>query len=208
MSTRLCQECSQWVWSRDDRCPECMDILVDVPDSAEVTQRARSAIGRVLGRIGHVRIRRRRLPNDGVLYETTNGLFFLPYQTVTATRLVEESTGSPLWSVAAILWSPLMFLIPFVRSRQLREKQVEENEPVRLSGDDLQRLPELLGQMPGAFFVPLRSLQSIDRKGHRWVLHRMAGTPLTFAPLAGEAFGLRMRALLETDAWCSVAGWA
>jgi hypothetical protein len=185
-----------------------MDMLVDVPDSDEVTQRARSAVGQVIGRIGHVRVRRRRLPNDGVLYETSNGLFFLPYQTVLATRLVEESGGSPLWSVAALLWSPLVFVLPFVRSKQLREKQVQETEPVRLTGDELQRLPELLGQMPGAFFVALRDLRSVDRKGNRWVLRRMSGTALTLAPLAGDAFGQRMRDLLDSDAWCVVAGWA
>ena len=107
-------------------------MLVDTPDSDEVTQRARSAIGQVVGRIGHV----------------------------------------------------------------------------RLTGDELQRLPELLGQMPGAFFVALRDLRSVDRKGNRWVLRRMSGTALTLAPLAGDAFGQRMRDLLASDAWCVVAGWA
>ncbi len=183
-------------------------MLVDVPDSDEVTQRARSAIGQVIGRIGHVRVQRHRLPNDGVLYETSNGLFFLPYQTVVATRLVEESGGSPLWSVAALLWAPLVFVLPFVRSRQLREKQVQEDEPVRLTGDELQRLPELLGQMPGAFFVALRDLRSVDRKGNRWVLRRMSRTALTLTPLAGDAFSQRMQDLLASDAWCAIAVWA
>ena len=141
MSALLCQECTQWVWSRDDRCPNCTDTLVEQPDTIEVAERARGTVGHVVGRIGHVRVRRRRLPNDGVLYETSNGLFFLPYQTVTATRLVEESGGSPLWSIAAVLWSPLLFILPFVRSRELREREVEEQEPVRLAGDDLQRSP-------------------------------------------------------------------
>lgn len=208
MSVRLCQECSQWVWSRDGRCPDCMDVVVDQPDSREVAERARSAVGHVVGRIGHVRVQRRRLPNDGVLYETNNGLFFLPYQTVTATRLVEETGGSALWSIAAVLWSPLLFILPFVRSRELREREVEEQEPIRLAGDDLQRLPELLGQMPGAFFVALRDLQSVDSKGRRWILKRLAGADLTLVPLAGETFSHRMIELLETDAWRGVAGWA
>jgi len=36
----------------------------------------------------------------------------------------------------------------------------------------------------------------------------MSGTALTLAPLAGDAFGQRMRDLLDSDAWCVVAGWA
>lgn len=205
MTIQLCQECCQWVWSRTDRCPECQDALDRTADPDEIAQRIRPIIGDVVQRIGHVRIPRKRLPHDGVLYQTTNGLFFLPYQTVTATRMVEVSAGSPMWTIAALLWAPLMFVLPFIKGKRITEKQFQESEPVRLEEKDLHLLPDLLPRLPGAFFAPMRDMLSIRRKRNGWKVARMNRTSMYLEPLAGAAFGLRMEDLLQSDLWSSLA---
>lgn len=199
MSIRLCQECCQWVSTRDDRCPECHDALPETVNPKELDSQFRSLVGDVRRRIEHVRIKRRHLPTGGVLYETANGLFFLPYRRVTKRRLVEQTASSPMWTVASLLWAPLMFLSPFLKQRELREKDIVENEPIRLGKEDLQLLSDFLSRVPGTFFIPIRHIQSIRRKRRNWwVIERFVGTSISIQPIAGNTFGNDIQQFIDT----------
>ncbi|MFP6764200.1 MAG: hypothetical protein VB858_11290 [Planctomycetaceae bacterium] len=208
MSVRLCHACSQWVWTKNERCPGCANTVYEHLDPVVYASQIRPAIGDVLGKIGFVKIRHQHLPTDGTLYETQNGLFFLPHRGVQVTRFVEEHSSNPVATVAAILFAPLIFLLPFLRKRQLRETTVEKIEPVRLRGDDIQLLPELLPRMPGAFFVGLPDIQQIQFKKRRWTICRFSSADIVLEPISTEAFEARMKSILDSDSWQSVTGWS
>jgi hypothetical protein len=207
MTVRLCQACCQWVWTKNERCPGCDDAVADEIGPVEFARQIRPTIGDVLGKIGHVRVNRKRLPADGILYETQNGLFFLPHRNVTVTRLVEENSSSPFWTIAGILWSPLLFLLPFLRKQKLRETHIEESQPVRLSGENLQLLPELLPRMPGALFIAVRDIQRVRSKRNRWIIRQCDGGEIRLDPLAGEMFRVRMVEVLKSHSWRTVTDW-
>jgi hypothetical protein len=204
MSIRLCQECYQWFWSHEERCPQCQDPWLETINQESLADRLRPSVGNVYGRIGHVTITQKRLPSEGLLYETEFGLFFLPHRNVTVTRLVEEGKASPLWLLATMLWAPLMFVMPFIRAKRLTEKDVKENHPLRLHGDNLQRLPDLLGRMPGSIFIAARDVVSVKIKRKRWNIHRMSGGKLSIEPISIDAFGQRMEQIMDTDQWRSI----
>ncbi len=149
-------------------------------------------------------MRRKHFPPDGMLYQTTNGLFFLPYRKVTAKRMVEQSSHSFLWTIASLLWSPLMFVIPFMRSRSVQEVEVEEAEPIRLETDQLQYLADLLVRTPGAFFTAARDVASMKCKRDRWIVGCHDGRDVILEPLIPGTFRKRMEDLLETDAWIGI----
>mgnify|MGYP003663129746 FL=1 len=198
MSNRLCQECCQWVFTRDDRCPDCQDALPETINPEDLDGRFRNVVGHVQGRMGHVRIARRKLPSDGVFYETENGLFFLPYRSVTKRRLVEQSAASPWWTVASVLWSPLMFVSPFLKRRELQEKDFVENEAIRLGKDDLHLLPDFLSRVTGAFFLPTRDIRAITENRGHWVVDRSLGPKITIHPIADSLFAQAMLQFVKT----------
>jgi hypothetical protein len=169
-----------------------------------LAQRLRPLVGIIHGRIGHVEIKQKRLPSEGLLYETDLGLFFLPHRNVTVTRLVEEGRSSPLWHLATMIWAPLMFVLPFIRAKKLTEKDVQENHPLRLHGDNLQRLPDLLGRMPGSIYIATRDISSVKLRRKRWHIQRMSGGTLVIEPISFESFNHRMQDLTETDQWRSI----
>lgn len=198
MSIRLCQDCCQWVSTRNGRCPDCQDALPETVNQDESDRIIRSAVGAVRGSMGHVRVPRRKLPTDGVLYETANGLFFLPYKNVIRRRMVEQSAASPLWTVASVLWAPLMFIAPFLRRREILEKDVVESEPIRLGEKDLQLLPDFLTRIPGAFFVSLRDVRTIKQKRNQWIIERSNRSPVTIQPVSDRPFAQEMQQFLDT----------
>ena len=197
MSIRLCQECCQWVLARGGLCPDCQDVLPETVHPEDTDARFRSIVGEVRACMGHVRLPRRKLPVDGVLYETANGLFFLPDRPVTRRRLVEQSASSPMWAVASVLWSPLMFLSPFLNRRELREQDVIEHEPVRLGQPDLQLLPDFLSRVAGAFFIPVRNIRAIRQKRHQWIVERLTGPAVRFQPAGDDSFDRLMQQFLD-----------
>jgi len=176
------------------------------PDAFAV--QIRPVMGEVTGKIGFVHIRHRHLPADGTLFETRNGLAFLPHRGVQVTRFVEEHTSHPLATVAALLFGPLIFVLPFLKTKKLRETQVEKSQPVRLTGDDLQLVPELLPRMPGAFFVGIQDIHQIRSRRRRWTISRISGANITLDPVAHDAFETRMQNILDLDSWQSVTGWS
>ncbi len=181
-------------------------MLEDAIQLDDFANRMRPLIGRVHRSLGHVKLQRRHFPNDGVLYETEHGLFFLPHRVVQAARLVEEQAASPLWRVAAALWAPLWLVLPFVKTKRVKTKLVEEAEPIRLHGDDLQRLSELLPRLPGSFFVAAKDIATVRTKRRIWVIERFTGSKLTIDPLTTDVFGERMEQLRNKDHWRMAMG--
>lgn len=183
MSLLLCHQCYSWVEPSDARCPQCCEVVdSDSPDPT--IDMLGAEIGSAVGRIGEVRIRRRLLPEFGTLYATTNGLFFLPHETVREVRLVEtpETGSSLLWTLASLAFTPLVFVLPFVRSKRLRPTEVAVRQPVFVAPGERRRLPELLMENPGVFFVPKRSIYRIRRRRGTWRVERRQGPPLKFMP--------------------------
>lgn len=184
--------------TRDGRCPDCQEALPATVSPEETDTRFRSLVGDGRRRIGHIRILRRSLPTDGFLYETSNGLFFLPDRSLIRRRLVEQPASSALWSLASVLWAPLMFVSPFLKRRELCETDIIENVPIRLEGEDLQLLPDFLSRISGAFFLPARNIRSVRRKRNRWIIARIIGDNIEFQPIVDGTFSHEMQRFLES----------
>lgn len=204
MSVRLCQDCSQWIWSKSGCCSDCGNLADEAIDPDLVARRFRSLIGAAGEQLGHVRIARRKLPTDGLLYSTEHGLFFLPHRTVTAQRLVEENQSSVLWQIAAAAWAPLHLILPFVKSKRVSIRTVHEQEPIRLGEDNLHLLPDLLPRMPGAFFLAAKDVATVRSSRKRWLFERTNGSQIKIEPLSEQIFAQRMNQLLATEKWRSI----
>ena len=201
MAFLLCHDCYSWVEPADGRCPECRES-VDPSATDPPLSTLKSVIGELSQPVGPVRVRRRLLPERGTLYATTNGLCFVPHKAVYVMRDVEVS-GPPslFWTLATILWSPLMFVMPLVRSKQHRQQRIQTLQPRDLSPEDDQ-LPLLLMQDPGTFFVPLRSIRHIRRRRRRWIIERRQGASVRFqAEHDDRALRHRMSELLASPTW-------
>lgn len=103
-----------------------------------------------------------------------------------------------MWSVAAVLWSPLMFLSPFLKRRELREKDFVEIEAIRLGKDDLHLLPDFLSRVIGAFFLPIRGIRGITEHRGQWTIERSIGSTIRIRPVADGPFSQSMKRFAET----------
>ncbi|MBW3543955.1 MAG: hypothetical protein KY476_27210, partial [Planctomycetes bacterium] len=198
----LCHDCWCWVEPVDERCPHCrhtIDPVLPDPDLATLG----ALIGPLVTPIGEVRVRRRMLPEYGMLYETGGGLFFVPHRSEHLTQMVEASgAGSLAWTLASVVWAPLMFLLPFVRSKELQESRIRVLRPQEIDSADGPGLPELLMENPGAFFIPRRSIRRLQRRGRRWIIGRAEATSVRLrAEGDRRTFHERMCGLLEADRW-------
>lgn len=199
MPLLLCHECFFWVESREGRCPECdhpMDTGVADP-SIDALERI---IGRPVGALGCVRIRRRLLPELGTLYETGNGLFFAPHVMSSRVELVEKrATGrSLMWTLASVAFAPLILVLPFLRFRNMSAEEVPVYEPIRLPDDDRDALARLLMENPGAFFVARTMIRRVRRRWGRWRIERRSGSALRLLPGSDpHEFDARMEELTQ-----------
>ncbi|HUG89311.1 MAG TPA: hypothetical protein VML55_00660 [Planctomycetaceae bacterium] len=207
MSLLLCHQCFAWVEPHGGRCPDCLETLDPaMPDPDLATLRV--LIGEIVHPLGEVRVPRRLLPEYGTLYATRNGLYFLPHAAEDVAHLVEgESAGaSLLWTVASIVWSPLVFVMPFVKAKELRESRTQVLRPQRLTAADSPRLAELLMENPGVFFVPRRSIRHVVRRRQRWIIDRAQARPLKLTVASdGRHFQERMSDLFAEGSWRSVS---
>jgi len=147
----------------------------------------RSVIGDVVGLLGEVRVRRKLLPDHGMLYATTNGLYFLPHQLDQEPRITTEPPPEPLmWSLMSLSWAPLALLKPLLQpfwgKKEQRVVQVSVLRPRALTSDDNDRLPELLMENPGVFFLRRQSIRGWRRRRRHWSIERDQGPPLRFSP--------------------------
>ena len=204
MSFLLCHECLSWVEPRHDRCPDC-SLIIEYASRDPSIHDLRLAIGDLVQRLGEVKVSRRRsLPDLGMLYETTNGLFFVPHDIETITKTVEShSSGSSLaWSIAAMAWYPLLLILPFVRSRKMKTKNLSVRRPRILALDDSEQLPSMLMGSPGMFFIAQSAIQWVGRRRKCWSIKRQHSSDLKITPFTNpDAFHERMKRLVRSEAW-------
>jgi hypothetical protein len=195
MSLLLCHECFAWVEPVRDRCPDCQHSL-DSSVADPPLSRLERVIGDLITPLGEVRVDRKLLPDQGTLYRTSNGLYFLPHRVDRETRLVPNGDAgtSLLWSLAALAWSPLALAVPFLKRRsRLVERQVRVFRPHLLEPGQSEMLPEFLMQNPGVFFIPRESILAIERRRYCWRVVRAHGAALKITPLAEKpAFAEQM----------------
>lgn len=203
MALLLCHECYFWVPPRNGRCPEC-DHGIDSgsPDpSADALDRV---VGSALRPLGGVHMPRRLLPERGTLYETANGLYFLPHVMLRRLELVErtEAGRSLMWTLASVAFAPLILVLPFLRFRKLTQEEVPVFEPAPLPDPERDQLGRRLLENPGAFFVPRKSIRRLKRRRGRWIIERRVGRKLKLRPEHDNGqLGEEMFQLLQQDVW-------
>ncbi|GAB4160575.1 MAG: hypothetical protein Tsb009_37910 [Planctomycetaceae bacterium] len=207
MSLYLCHECYFWVAPRHSRCPECDHPLSDHLGDPPLDNLQR-VIGDVVARIGEVRFQRPLLPENGTLYLTSNGLYFVPHVLSRRTKVVEKTPPgrSLFWMLASTAFTPLMFVLPFLKSKQLRQEEVTVLHPQQIRLDGEHQLAELLIQNPGAFFLSRNAIRHIIRKRKLWTIERQFGEQLRFAPVINhDLVNTRLIALMAEDDWRDMA---
>jgi len=199
----LCHECFSWVEPTGERCSQCQLVLdVSAPDPP--LRWFEEAIGDLHCQIGEVHVRRRMLPDRGMLYATANGLFFLPHQLAESAAPADPDAveTSLLWTVASLVWTPFAIVLPFVKAQLMQSAMIPVFEPHLLKQEDSHLLPVLLMQNPGVFFVPNRSIRLIRRQRTQWRIDRTAGPPLKLNPVDGKkSFQRKMAELVHSRAW-------
>ena len=203
MSLLLCHECYSWVEPRYDRCPDC-ECVVESSTPDPSPGELQEAIGKIESALGQVVVGRRGVPNRGILYQTTNGLAFVPHQLEHIIQAGEESGGTitVVWTIAALVWSPLMLILPFVRARQGKPRRVQVAFPQVITSDQSHRLAELLMDNPGVFFIPRRCVRSVRRRRNAWTIERVHAVPVRFKPEQGSrVFRHRMQHLSDSEPW-------
>lgn len=200
VSLLLCHECFTWVLPQYGRCPDCqaaVDRLHPDPSPEDL----RNILGDLTLRLGEVQVRRKHLPPVGLLYATTRGLYFVPHTLEEVTEFVEEEAGDGtlLWSLAGMVWTPLSLFSLLYRSTKLTEQQKDVYRPQLLNSRHSDRLPSLLMDNPGTFFIPRRAIQHVEQRWRGWIVRRLNASPVRFRPLAGRRFfNERMVELLDT----------
>lgn len=204
MSFLLCHDCYTWVEPVDDRCPECLFVM-DLSESDPPPGLLRDVMGELVRPLGEVRIPRRLLPEVGILYATSEGLFFLPHEMDASQILEQNRSGVHAWFNRM----KRLFGLPFSDSMSFR---LDENHAVsapasELSSRSLLReeqpdLPRLLMENPGAFFLSKQQVAKISRKRKRWIIERSQGGRIQIVPLQpARMFFENFEALLESPTW-------
>lgn len=203
MSMLLCHECFSWVEPRNGHCPDCM-ATADINDADPPLSRLQAILGEISAPLGEVTVRRHAMPSRGLLYATSNGLYFLPH-------LVDEK-HSPgihtatdrvfIWSMAAALWAPLSLCAVLLDLNTEDSSDALTYHPQRLAPEQADAMPQSLMDNPGAFFVPSAMIQSISRRFGVWIIHRSHCTKLKFLPTSPrESFDDKMSKLIATPPW-------
>jgi len=203
MTFLLCHDCYSWVEPINDRCPACQSlVLTSSPDLPERV--LQELIGDEVHRLGEVRVERRLLPDTGFLYATERGLCFVPHRVDQESQLivVEDVESSVMWSLASLAFTPLVVVLPFVKKKGLKEKQVSVLRPPPVKSPERSRLPELLMQNPGVFFIPRGSIRRAGRRWNRWRIDRTEGFSMKFSPIRDRrSFHVRVAECVESGSW-------
>ena len=203
MSILLCHRCYCWVEPQDGFCPDC-SAAVDINEADPPLSQLREILGAVTQPLGEVTVRRRRPPRPGVLYATTNGLYFLPHLVVDrpATGFVMPAEHVFMSSMAAALRAPLSLCTVFSERNVGESHAAGAYRPQRLALEQQDAVPRSLMNDPGAFFVPSTMIQNISRRFGAWIIHRSHSTKLKFLPTSPrEAFDDNMANLTATPPW-------
>jgi len=204
MALLLCHECYSWVEPRSGHCPDCL-ARADLNEADPAPPQLRATLGELTGKLGEVTVRRRPFSGPGLLYTTTQGLYFLPHHVndITDEYGQNHDVGQTvIWSVAATLWAPLYLLMPLLRTSSRNGSTVSIYHPQLLSPDQSDLLSDLLMDNPGAFFVPSRAVRTVQQRWRGWVIERDHGTKLHLKPTSTRGnFDRRMQQLIKSPAW-------
>lgn len=196
MSYLLCHHCLCWVEPFENWCPECyLEIDPHEPDP-EIGDLAR-ILGIPVQLLGEVRVRRRRLPDRGFLYETSGGLFFVPheYGRVPVASLRSDPAHDAIWTLVGFAFFPIAIARALMGSgsssgRSPGYEQV--TRPRYLLDAGAEQMSQLLMSDPGVFFVRKQAIQIIRRRFSNWVIERIHGPAVRFSPV-DDPTGFRAR---------------
>lgn len=199
----LCRECYSWAEPREDACPVCRGML-DLSQPDPSPEDLRGVIGRVERCLGEVTTPRKLLPDRGLLYLTSGGLFFLPHD---VSRLPVPPAGwsasaSLMWALAAVVWSPLAIAGALLRLKANGPREVVIPIPRRVPSGDFEAPASFLMDDPGSFFIPRRSVRLVRRTWRGWLVECRDRSPVRFRPKDSAAFAAGVR-----DATCGTS-WA
>lgn len=183
MSLILCHQCFTWVEPLADQCPQC-DFPLDARAPDPSPEELNAVIGRVVGRLGEVRIARVDLPDRGSLYETTRGLFFVPHR-LEQVKLVRDKTPPRRLRTLLAAWlrAPWELLRPDRGRRSQARMEIAVDEHPPLGPEDSGKLPALLMQNPGVFFLPRRSIHKVRWTLWGWMISRPNSLTLRVKPM-------------------------
>jgi hypothetical protein len=191
MSLILCHHCFSWVEPLGDQCPQC-DYPLDARSPDPSTEQLNASIGQIVGRMGEVRISRFDLPGQGTLYETTQGLFFVPHR-LEQVKLVRGDAGSRPFRSMLAAWLTTLRGEPHHESAAHMEVAVASSRP--LGPADSGQLATLLMQNPGVFFLPRRSILKVRWTLRGWTISRLNNLTLRLKPTVDRGrFHERMNA--------------
>jgi hypothetical protein len=183
MSLILCHQCFSWVEPLGEQCPQCdfpLDARAPDPSPTELN----AAIGQVVRRIGECRIARAVLPDRGSLYETTQGLFFVPHRLEQVKIVHGETSPRPLRTIlAACLKTPWRLLSGAPGRRQAARMEIAVDEHRLLGPEDSGTLSLLLMQNPGVFFLARRSIDKVRWTLWGWTISRPNSLVLRVKPI-------------------------
>lgn len=207
----LCHACFTWVLPSGGDCPECgRRIRLGDPDPPRST--LEEILGDVLFLIGRVRVRRKLLPDRGLLYATTTGLFFLPNQQQDESPVGGfEVVRVFLYRVLRVFRNPVFQKTSGFSPRCATSTVVCDDDlrPHILQPNESGRLVELLMENPGVFFVPRQSVRAMTRRFNCWTIRRLDGSCVRLKPEQDtRLFHSKMYKLLESDSWRQVTGGA
>lgn len=201
----LCRECYSWAEPREDLCPVCRGVFdLDQPDPTP--EDLRGVIGRVERCLGEVTTPRKLLPDQGLLYLTDGGLFFLPHD---VSRLSVPPAGwsasaSLMWTLAAVLWGPLAIAGAVLRARASGPREVVIPVPRRLTNGDSEAPASFLMDDPGSFFIPRRSVRLVRRTWRGWSVECVDRRPVRFRPSTPAAFAAGLEDAADRSNWAGV----
>jgi len=197
----LCHACFTWVLPRNDDCPECgRRIKLGEPDPPRST--LQEILGNVMFPIGRVRVRRKLLPERGLLYATTTGLFFLPDRQRDEVSAGGRSEAGRTSLLATVRSWPLIRALPFIGGMRPSSQSGDDLRPQLLQPNESRRLVEFLMENPGVFFVPRRSVRAMTRRFGRWTIRRIDGSRVRLKPETDAGlFHPKMYQLMESESW-------
>jgi hypothetical protein len=201
----LCRECYSWAEPREDACPVCRGTL-DLNQPDPTPEDLRDVIGRVERCLGEVTTPRKLLPDRGLLYLTSGGLFFLPHDVTRVPVLPAgwSASDSLMWALAALVWSPLAIAGALLRFKAAGLREIVIPIPRRLPSGDYELPASFLMDDPGSFFIPRRSVRLVRRTWRGWLVECRDRAPIRFRAKEPTAFAAGITNATYESSWAGI----
>lgn len=200
MSFYLCHHCLEWVLPAQGYCPRCervLELSVTDPPLEKIQRR----MGHLQEQLGTVRVLHNELRSLGILYQTSQGLLFVPFQ---LHDIIEEEKcprkAANWWnSVTSImpqtnLWDWLKEKMPTEQQQADSREEINTTDPVGLA--------RLLMQHPGVFFLERSVIHKVQSRRRHWSFHRSHAHAVRLkTPGEWRQFQTNMEDLLRTNVW-------